>query len=206
MQLIKGLTNLIGGALGSLGGGLSSGFNAGTSSAIDTGAAGWANSFATPLKFANGGIAAGGFQAFANGGIVTGPTLGLVGEGRYNEAVIPLPDGKSVPVKLSGGSGSDNGPAGRMQSAMARYGANARGESAQASNGNESDGGTLAPGGLATIDVRYSVERINDVEYVTASQFQEGMRQAAQQGAAQGEQRTLRRLQQSPSTRKRIGV
>jgi tape measure domain-containing protein len=206
MQLIKGLTNLIGGALGSLGGGLSSGFNAGTSSAIDTGAAGWANSFATPLKFANGGIAAGGFQAFANGGIVTGPTLGLVGEGRYNEAVIPLPDGKSVPVKLSGGSGSDNGPTGRMQSAMARYGANARGESAQASNGNESDGGTLAPGGLATIDVRYSIERINNVEYVTASQFQEGMRQAAQQGAAQGEQRTLRRLQQSPSTRKRIGV
>ena len=170
---------------------------------------GFANGGVAPggfQAFANGGIAAGGFQAFANGGIVTGPTLGLVGEGRYNEAVIPLPDGKSVPVKLSGGSGSDNGPAGRMQSAMARYGANARGESAQASNGNESDGGTLAPGGLATIDVRYSIERINNVEYVTASQFQEGMRQAAQQGAAQGEQRTLRRLQQSPSTRKRIGV
>jgi hypothetical protein len=35
---------------------------------------------------------------------------------------------------------------------------------------------------------------------------QAGMRQAAQQGAAQGEQRTLRRLQQSPSTRKRVGV
>ena len=206
MALIKGLMSIVGGAAGAIGGGLSSGFNAGTSSAIDTGAAGWANSFGTSLKFANGGIAPGSFQAFANGGIVTGPTLGLVGEGRYNEAVIPLPDGKSVPVKLSGSSGSDNGPTGRMQSAMARYGANARGESAQASNGNESDGGTLAPGGLATIDVRYSIERINNVEYVTASQFQEGMRQAAQQGAAQGEQRTLRRLQQSPSTRKRIGV
>ena len=61
-----------------------------------------------PLQpFANGGIAAGGFQAFANGGIVTGPTLGLVGEGRYNEAVIPLPDGKSVPVQLSGGDGGN---------------------------------------------------------------------------------------------------
>jgi phage-related minor tail protein len=57
-----------------------------------------------PLGFtaANGGIAAGGFRAFATGGIVTGPTLGLVGEGRYNEAVIPLPDGKSVPVDLGG--------------------------------------------------------------------------------------------------------
>jgi tape measure domain-containing protein len=106
MALIKGIMGIIGGAAGALGGGLSSGFNAGTSSAIDTGAAGWASSFATPLKFANGGIAPGGFTAFANGGIVTGPTLGLVGEGRYNEAVIPLPDGKSVPVDLGGAMGS----------------------------------------------------------------------------------------------------
>ena len=93
--------------LGAAAGGLSSGFGAGTSSAIDTGATGWANSFATPLKLANGGIAPGSFTAFANGGIVTGPTLGLVGEGRYNEAVIPLPDGKSVPVQLSGGDGGN---------------------------------------------------------------------------------------------------
>ena len=93
--------------LGAAAGGLSSGFGAGTSSAIDTGSTGWANSFATPLKLANGGIAPGGFTAFANGGVVTGPTLGLVGEGRYNEAVIPLPDGKSVPVQLSGGDGGN---------------------------------------------------------------------------------------------------
>lgn len=106
-QLIQGFQSLFSAVLPGLGaaaGGLSSGFSAGTSSAIDTGAAGWASSFATPLKFANGGIASGGFQAFANGGIVTGPTLGLVGEGRYNEAVIPLPDGKSVPVELAGGA------------------------------------------------------------------------------------------------------
>ena len=51
----------------------------------------------------------GGFQAFANGGIVSGPTLGLVGEGRYNEAVIPLPDGKSVPVDLGGMAGGMGG-------------------------------------------------------------------------------------------------
>jgi len=56
--------------------------------------------------FAMGGIAKGGFQAFASGGIVTGPTMGLVGEGRYNEAVVPLPDGKSIPVDLGGGAGA----------------------------------------------------------------------------------------------------
>jgi tape measure domain-containing protein len=61
------------------------------------------------MQFANGGIAAGGFMPitpFASGGIVTGPTLGLVGEGRYNEAVIPMPNGKSVPVELGGAMGS----------------------------------------------------------------------------------------------------
>ena len=62
---------------------------------------------ASLLGFATGGIAPGGFQAFADGGIVTKPTFGLVGEGSMNEAIIPLPDGKSVPVKVQGG-GSNN--------------------------------------------------------------------------------------------------
>jgi hypothetical protein len=64
------------------------------------------NKYAPLQPMANGGVLSGGFQAFANGGIVTGPTLGLVGEGRYNEAVIPLPDGKSVPVDLGGAMGN----------------------------------------------------------------------------------------------------
>ena len=51
---------------------------------------------------ANGGILKGGFKAFATGGIATEPTLGLIGEGKYNEAVVPLPDGKSIPVKGMG--------------------------------------------------------------------------------------------------------
>jgi tape measure domain-containing protein len=111
MMVLKGIEAIInpmaglGGMGGGLSSGLSSGFSAGASSAIDTSAAGWGAAFNTPLKFANGGIASGGFRAFANGGIVTGPTLGLVGEGRYNEAVIPLPDGKSVPVDLGGAMG-----------------------------------------------------------------------------------------------------
>ena len=43
--------------------------------------------------FANGGIARGGFKKYAKGGIVRQPTLGLVGEGKMDEAVVPLPDG-----------------------------------------------------------------------------------------------------------------
>jgi tape measure domain-containing protein len=105
--LIKGFMSLFPG-----GSALASGFSgsaAGFGGSFDAGipAIGNTADFSGAFKFANGGIAAGGFTAFANGGIVTGPTLGLVGEGKYNEAVIPLPDGKSVPVQLSGGDGGN---------------------------------------------------------------------------------------------------
>ena len=56
-----------------------------------------------------------------------------------------------------------------------------------------------------SIDVRYSVERINNVDYVTASEFQQGMAQAAKQGAIQGEQRAMRTLKNSASTRRSVG-
>jgi tape measure domain-containing protein len=125
-------------------------------------------------------------KLMAEGGFVTGPTSAVIGEGGESEYVIP---------------------ASKMQSAMSRYSRGARGEGVIAGSGGGTEGGTAtAAAGPMVVDVRYSVERINDVEYVTASQFQAGMRQAAQQGAAQGEQRTLRRLQQSPGTRKRVGM
>jgi hypothetical protein len=59
-------------------------------------------------SFADGGIVPGGFRAFASGGTVTKATLGLVGEGKYNEAVVPLPDGKSIPVMGATGSTENN--------------------------------------------------------------------------------------------------
>jgi tape measure domain-containing protein len=125
------------------------------------------------------------FTPFAEGGFVTGPTSAIIGEGGESEYVIP---------------------SSKMDAAMSRYSRGARGEGVIAGSGGSDSGDTAAAAGPIVVDVRYSVERINDVEYVTAAQFQAGMRQAAQQGAAQGEQRTLRRLQQSPSTRKRVGV
>ena len=105
MALIKGIMALIPG-LGAVAGATSAGSLEGATGdfflpgegGIQTGGL---------LTAANGAVWTGGFQAFANGGVVTGPTLGLVGEGRYNEAVIPLPDGKSVPVQLSGGDGGN---------------------------------------------------------------------------------------------------
>lgn len=58
--------------------------------------------------FANGGIMSSGgslpLNKYAKGGIATGPQLALFGEGRMNEAYVPLPDGRSIPVSMNGGS------------------------------------------------------------------------------------------------------
>lgn len=62
---------------------------------------GFANGGVIPM--ANGGVAQRG-QAM---GIMSKPTY-LVGEGRYNEAVVPLPNGRSIPVQLHGNSSSGN--------------------------------------------------------------------------------------------------
>jgi hypothetical protein len=41
-----------------------------------------------------------GLPTFAEGGIAIGPSI--AGEGRYREAIIPLPDGRNVPVVMQG--------------------------------------------------------------------------------------------------------
>ena len=40
----------------------------------------------------------------AKGGIITEPTTALIGEGVNSEAVVPLPDNRSIPVKMEGSS------------------------------------------------------------------------------------------------------
>jgi hypothetical protein len=147
--------------------------------------------------FANGGIMTSSGPAplkkYSQGGIAREPQLALYGE-RGPEAYVPLPDGRSIPVKMK-----------QRDEALGRYRPiGAMGTMAADSEAAMSGGS--AAGGVAAIDVRYSVERINNVEYVTAEQFRAGMQQAAAQGAQKGQQLTLRRLQQSPATRRKVGI
>jgi phage-related minor tail protein len=44
----------------------------------------------------------------ATGGIVNKPTTALIGEGGMNEAVVPLPNGKAIPVDMRGATGAGN--------------------------------------------------------------------------------------------------
>lgn len=133
-------------------------------------------------------------KQYATGGIAKSPQMSIYGE-RGPEAFVPLPDGRTIPVKITGDARSN---------ALARYQPVPGGAEAAAGADPMATGGTAAAAGV--IDVRYTVERINNVEYVTADQFRAGLRQAAKEGASRGEQQTLRRLQSSASTRKRIGV
>ena len=47
-------------------------------------------------------------HGYASGGpIVSGPHVALIGEGRHNEAIVPLPDGRSIPVDMGGSGGAE---------------------------------------------------------------------------------------------------
>lgn len=132
---------------------------------------------------ANGGVLVGGFQAFASGGVVAGPTLGLVGEGKYNEAIVPLPDGKSIPVMMRGEQPSSRDLI-----------------------GGGSMNGAMAP----ILNMTFESTTINGVEYVSRDQLEQAMmdtrKAAARDGASRGATLAIDRLQQSPSTRRRIGL
>jgi len=47
-------------------------------------------------------------NTYANGGIANSPQVAVFGEGRMNEAYVPLPDGRSIPVSMRGGAGTNN--------------------------------------------------------------------------------------------------
>ena len=147
---------------------------------------------------------------YAAGGVVNAPTFfryqdggqfknGVMGEAGP-EAILPLSRGSDGKLGVTLNE-SD------MRQSMARYSRTARSSAVSLQPGAfEGLGEGIGSAVAAPIDVRFNVERINNVDYVTAEEFQAGMRQAASQGAQQGQQLTLTRLQQSPATRRRLGL
>jgi TP901 family phage tail tape measure protein len=120
----------------------------------------------------------------AEGGYVSGPTPALVGEGGEPEYVIP---------------------SSKMNEAMGRYARGARGGAVIPDGpGGDASGGMTGGGG--SIDVSYSVERINNVNYVTAAEFERGMAQAAKRGAELGRRNVYSDLVNKRSVRSRVGV
>ena len=156
--------------------------------------------------FANGGVVAQNkIVPFASGGVVNKTTIfpmangmGVMGEAGP-EAIMPLKRGPS------GRLGVEVTNQGSAREAMGRY---SRRNNGFVSGTSDKDDGQPSSSlqSVGPIDVRYTVERINNVDYVTKDQFQSGMQRAAQQGAQRGEQNTLKRLQLSSGTRRRLGI
>ena len=177
-------------ALGAVGG-ASGGAGMNSASAIGTNP-----NVAAYAPLANGGTFANGIATFANGGaftnsVVSSPTMfkfadggttrtGLMGEAGP-EAIMPLkrgPDG-SLGVQANG-----------LREAMGR-----------------------PPGATSkapVLNMKFETTSINGVEYVSRDQLESAMavtrRQAANDGASRGMNMTLDKIQNSPSTRARVGI
>ena len=108
--LLKPLAQGIGGLFGGGGGFLGGLFGGGAAASSGLGNAAFSAGFNVPsFSFANGGImsASGSMplHSYAGGGIANSPQLALFGEGSMNEAYVPLPDGRRIPVAMNGGGG-----------------------------------------------------------------------------------------------------
>jgi phage-related minor tail protein len=144
---------------------------------------------------ANGSYFANGIAAFANGGmftnsIVSSPTLFKFADGGAMRTGVMGEAGPEAIMPLSRGSDG-------------RLGVDANGlrEAMSASGGSSS---------TPMLNMTFETTSINGVEYVSREQLETAMaatrRQAAKDGAKQGMNMTLDRLQQSPKTRSRVGL
>jgi len=127
---------------------------------------------------------AGGFKAFQYGGVVNQPTLGLMGEGGEPEYVIP---------------------ASKMDGAMARYSAGARG-GAVIPGGSHESGTVAGSSGNAIVEYTGPVLNFNGDEYVPKSAVPDIIGAASKQGAMAGKAQTINTLRNSRSQRASLGL
>lgn len=178
--ILKALGAISGVGVGSGGGGL---FGAGSPDAI---AGGGIFTGGGPYKFAKGGVMTSRgpvpLKKYARGGVANRPQLALYGEGSKPEAFVPLPDGRRIPVALQGQD--------KMREVMGA--------------------GPAQGGGSPVLNMSFQSTNIGGVEYVSRDQLEAAMaetrRAASRDGAKRGMSMTLDKLQQSPSTRTRVGL
>jgi len=127
---------------------------------------------------------AGSFKAFRQGGIVTSPTMGIIGEGGESEYVIP---------------------ASKMDGAMARYSAGARG-GAVIPGGSHESGTVAGSSGNTVVEYTGPTLNFNGDEYVPKSAVPEIIGAAAKQGAMAGKAQTFNALKNSRSQRASLGL
>ena len=135
--------------------------------------------------FEQGGYSrAGSFKAFQYGGVVNSPTLGMVGEGGEPEYIIP---------------------ASKMDGAMSRYSAGARG-GAVIPGGSHEAGTVAGASGSTVVEYTGPVLNFNGDDYVPKDSVPQIISAAAQQGASMGQSKMMSTLKNSRSQRSKIGI
>ena len=181
-----GIARMFAGIGSSAGGGFSG------SSTGPFGAGGISPALSFPTTgFANGGIMSPSgplpLKAYSRGGVANSPQVALFGEGSMNEAYVPLPDGRRIPVALQAPDGN-------------------RGDRMRELMGASPAGSNTSP----VLNMSFETTTINGVEYVSRDQLEAAMaetrKRATNDGAKRGLSMTLDRLQQSPATRSRVGI
>ena len=127
---------------------------------------------------------AGSFKAFQYGGVVSSPTFGMIGEGGEPEYVIP---------------------SSKMDGAMARYSAGARG-GAVIPGGSGPSGTVAGSSGNTIVEYTGPVLNFNGDEYVPKDSVPRIISAAAQQGASMGQAKVMSTLKNSRSQRSKIGI
>jgi hypothetical protein len=117
----------------------------------------------------------------ATGGFVTSPTQATVGEGGQPEYVIP---------------------ANKMDSAMSRYSTGARGDAVVGGANAVESSDSLPAEQPSQINISGGVMQVDNTNYIRQDQIPAIVDQASKQGEA----RALRRLQMSPTARRKVGV
>jgi len=123
-------------------------------------------------------------SSFSTGGYVNGPTMGLVGEAGESEYVIP---------------------ASKMDGAMARYSAGARG-GAVIPGGSHESGTVAGSSGNTVVEYTGPTLNFNGDEYVPKSAVPEIIGAAAKQGAMAGKAQVIGTLKNARSQRASLGL
>ena len=147
--------------------------------------------------FGGGGMSAGGYYSSTTGLGIAGPNFGLAEGGYVNSA--------SLKMIGEGGEPEYVVPASKMDGAMARYSAGARGGSVIP--GGSGSSGTVAGGSGNTI-VEYTGPTLNfnGDEYVPKSAVPKIINTAAKQGASAGRSQAFSALKNSRSQRASLGL
>jgi tape measure domain-containing protein len=203
-SLIPAALPILGGGF-SLGGAGSGGFSLGGAGSGSGGAVGSLGSAMSPVTSlptffaANGGIMTSAgpvpLRRYASGGIATSPQLAMYGEGRKPEAYVPLPDGRSIPVKLDAAGALDRYP---------RFDA----------SGNSSDGmagaATGSGDGGTVLSMNFETTQFLGQDWVSKDQLMAAMaateKRATAAGAKAGAQQVASRMRSSPAFRRQVGI